>query len=75
MTNRFKGSMAAMAAVTAVLSVGLRPVAGQAPAAPAQAYSPPRTAGGQPDLQGIWQVVNSAAWNLEDHSPSLGVPG
>ena len=75
MTNRFKGSIAAMAAVAAVLSVGLRTVEGQTPAVPAQAYTPPRTANGQPDLQGIWQVVNSAAWNIEDHSPSLGVPG
>jgi hypothetical protein len=75
MTNRFKGSMAAMAAVTVVLSVGLRTVAGQAPAAPARAYTPPRTPAGQPDLMGIWQALNSAAWDIEDHSPRLGVPG
>ena len=37
-------------------------------------YSPPRTAGGHPDLQGIWQVVNTAAWNLEAHSAALGIP-
>jgi hypothetical protein len=29
---------------------------------------------GKPDLSGIWQVLNSAAWDLQDHSASLGVP-
>ena len=37
-------------------------------------YTPPRTVDGHPDLQGIWQVLNTAAWDLEDHSASLGVP-
>jgi len=37
-------------------------------------YTPPRTAEGQPDLQGIWQVLNTAAWDIQDHSASLGVP-
>ncbi len=56
----------------AALSIALAPLLtlGQAPAE----YSPPRTQDGHPDLQGIWQVVNTAAWNLEDHSASLGVP-
>ena len=26
------------------------------------------------DLNGIWQVLNSAAWNIQDHSGELGVP-
>ena len=34
----------------------------------------PRTAAGNPDLSGIWQVLNTAAWDLEDHSAQLGVP-
>ena len=37
-------------------------------------YEPPRTAEGHPDLQGIWQALNTAAWDLEDHGASLGVP-
>jgi len=44
------------------------------PAAGQTAYSPTRTQDGQPDLQGIWQVLNTAAWNIEDHNASLGVP-
>jgi len=27
-----------------------------------------------PNLEGIWQAVNTAAWDIEDHSASLGVP-
>ena len=37
-------------------------------------YAPARTTFGHPDLQGIWQVLNSAAWDLEDHPASLGTP-
>ena len=37
-------------------------------------YTPPRTADGHADLQGIWQVLNTAAWDLEDHGASLGIP-
>lgn len=51
--------------------------AAQAPAAAAgqvPATSIPRTADGKPDLSGIWQTMNSAAWNVEDHGASLGVP-
>src|SRR5438132_3638578 len=42
-------------------------------AAPAAAQIP-RTPDGKPDMSGIWQVVNSAAWNIEDHSADKGVP-
>jgi hypothetical protein len=38
------------------------------------AYSPPRTPDGQPDLQGIWQALNTAASDIQDHSARLGVP-
>jgi hypothetical protein len=40
----------------------------------APAYQAPRTPFGQPDLQGIWQAVNSANWNIQDHSAELGIP-
>jgi len=37
-----------------------------------QTYRPPRTAGGQPDLNGFWQALNTAHWNLEPHEAAAG---
>ena len=34
----------------------------------------PRTADGHPDFQGIWQVRNTAHWNLQDHAGSYKTP-
>ena len=33
-----------------------------------------RTPDGKPDMNGIWQVSNSAAWDIQDHVGQLGVP-
>ena len=35
---------------------------------PAASYAAPKTSFGQPDLQGIWQVLNTAAWDIQDHA-------
>ena len=45
-------------------------------AASAQTPSPalPRTPDGKPDFSGIWQVMNTAAWDIQDHSAQSGVP-
>jgi len=37
-------------------------------------YRAPRTPDGQLDLQGVWQAVNSAVWNIQDHAAQLGIP-
>jgi hypothetical protein len=50
--------------VAAMLSL---PIAGHA-------QSIPRTAGGRPFLQGIWQAQTRAAWNLEDHAARHDMP-
>jgi len=71
MRNRInlRGTVLGVAIVT-VLAVFLtaQPVA-------AQDYRAPRTADGNPDLNGIWQAVGSAYYDLEGHaadfSPSL----
>jgi hypothetical protein len=34
----------------------------------------PRTADGRPDFSGIWQALNTASWNIEDHSAAKDVP-
>jgi hypothetical protein len=38
----------------------------------AQTFNPPRTADGKPNLNGIWQAMNSANWDLEDHAAQPG---
>ena len=35
----------------------------------------PRASDGKPDLSGIWQVLNTADWDIQDHSAQKGVPG
>src|SRR6266567_774204 len=34
----------------------------------------PRTRDGKPNLSGIWQVLNSANFDLEDHSAQKDIP-
>jgi hypothetical protein len=40
----------------------------------AQTYRAPRAPDGKPDLQGFWQALNTASYNVEPHSPGLGIP-
>jgi len=73
--KRLRGSVFALALIAAGLQ--LMPMSGagqgQAPGA-APAYRAPRTSDGHPDLQGIWQALNTAVWDIQDHTPRLGVP-
>jgi len=34
----------------------------------------PRTPDGKPDFTGLWQVMNSAAWDIQAHQARKGVP-
>jgi hypothetical protein len=67
--------VATLTVISTLAAIVALAVAGAVTSADAQtAYRAPRTPDGRPDLQGIWQVVNAAAWNLEDHNATLGVP-
>ena len=59
--------MIAGVAIAGVLLMAATPAAGQTPA-----YRAPRTADGKPNLNGIWQAVNSADWDLEGHAAAQG---
>jgi hypothetical protein len=58
-------------ALAAMMAVGIVPLAGQP-------YSPAHGADGKPDLNGIWQALNEANYDLEGHMarPAMAVqPG
>jgi hypothetical protein len=59
--------------IAAAVLAGMPIAFAQAPIG-AATYRAPRTADGQPDLQGIWQAVNTAIWNIQDHPAELGIP-
>jgi hypothetical protein len=63
MRNLGRTSALIAAAACAAFVVAALPVAGQAPA-----YRPPRLADGRPDLNGIWQTINEANYDIQMHS-------
>jgi len=66
----FKAWILIGAALVAGLMVSRVSSKAQAPAA--QAYRAPRTADGKPNLNGIWQALNEANWDLEPHAATQG---
>jgi hypothetical protein len=76
MTRRSVGpvTITVTAAVVAFLVGSLWPARAAAQAPPASGGAIPRGADGKPDLSGVWQVLNSAAWDIQDH-PNQVYPG
>src|SRR5260370_42706423 len=62
---RFAG---AAAVLTTALQLSLIPAASGA-----EAYRAPRTADGKADLNGIWQALNTANWDLQEHAARPGL--
>ena len=72
MRNRFRHVIVASATATAftVLGLGVTAVTGRAQGTgqPQVSYRAPRTADGKPNLNGIWQALNSANWDIQGHA-------
>lgn len=60
---RYLLTVSAAAATAAMMALLVAPVSGQQ----APAYRAPRAADGHPDLNGIWQAMNEANWDIEMH--------
>jgi hypothetical protein len=58
---------AASALIGPILAQTAAPEAGQV-----RTYRAPRTADGTPDLNGIWQAMNTAHWDLQEHDQRQG---
>lgn len=72
--NKFSIITISAVAAGALIWFGQMPAAAQTPAAKAAPNTARRTADGKPDLNGIWQAMNAAAWDIQDHSGQLDVP-
>jgi len=60
-------AIAAGAGVLLIAGMASVPTAGQTSPS-RRAPAPSRTRAARPDLQGIWQVANTAAWDIQDHA-------
>jgi hypothetical protein len=67
--NRMSGAWLASAAAVLIAALGLGLMAA---ASGAEAYKAPRTADGKADLSGIWQALNTANWDIQEHAAGAG---
>jgi hypothetical protein len=67
MRSRFSVAMIVGAALTIVMLLGWGPAVIPAAGQQASTYRAPRTADGKANLNGIWQALNEANWDIETH--------
>ena len=65
MRQWFSSAIVGAAAVVVLLSLTSVPTAGQASAFP-------RTSDGKPNLTGLWQALNTAYWDIQNHAARQG---
>jgi hypothetical protein len=68
------GRAAVLAGVVIAGGWGLPRVWAVPPQLPRADYVPRRTHAGKPDLNGVWQALNTANWDLQDHAARPGPP-
>jgi len=69
MRHRLRGAgfASGTAALMTALLLGVMPAASGA-----EAYKAPRSADGKPNLNGIWQALNTANWDIQEHAAQSG---
>ncbi|HYR84369.1 MAG TPA: hypothetical protein VE422_09860 [Terriglobia bacterium] len=72
--TKSKGSIKAAFVVAFMVCLAEIPATAQTAAARPATINLPRTADGKPNFNGIWQVLNTAASDIQDHSGQLGMP-
>ena len=73
--NQFQTLTITWLILVSVGAVLVMPAESQTPAASDVSrpkYKPPRLKDGKPDLNGIWEALNTANWDLEDHAAQAG---
>lgn len=67
MRRRWIGAVLIVAGA-AFMFATVQSTAGQAPSGTRSTYKGPRTPDGKPNLNGVWQTINTANWDLQAHA-------